>query len=327
MAVAPANGRRGGAGDRQRHRRPRCRPPALSHRPRGRTAGDRRLYGAAAVGHGGAAGRSDAGGAARLSDPRQGMARGERERPAGRAARRDRIRAGPFVGAPPHRPLGRRRGGGRQAQPHVVRPDGDRDRHADGARGYCAAPGAAHRHPLSRLVPQSGETRRRAAAPSGRCRAAAPRGAALPPPHDRGAMIDIDDTALVADGVVNLFAAAGLLVVARANRRLDPHGALARRVAFALSFTAAFFFVRATAWLLGSIMLDRFASALAGAVPLAGLLVAEGLLRRHAPRWLKLALTAGFVLLSLGLVVPLPDTASGIAIFCVVFAGFGTIAW
>ena len=140
-------------------------------------------------------------------------------------------------------------------------------------------------------------------------------------------MIDVDDTVLVADGVVNLFAAAGLIIVARANRRLDPHGALTRRIAFALTLTAAFFFVRAGAWLSGSIALDRLTTVLAGAVPPAGLFVAEGLLRRHAPLWLKIALSTGFVLLGVVLLLRLSDAASGIAIFCVVFAGFGAIAW
>jgi hypothetical protein len=140
-------------------------------------------------------------------------------------------------------------------------------------------------------------------------------------------MIGVDDTAVVADSVVNLFAAAGLLLVARANRRLDPRGALTRRIAFALSFTAAFFFVRAAAWLSGAIMLDRLTTVLAGAVPLAGLLVAEGVLRRHAPLWLKIAGAAGCGLPGLALVLRLSDAAVNLANLCVVFAGFGAVAW
>ena len=201
------------------------------------------------------------------------------------------------------------------------------DRHADGARGDRAAAGAAHRDRFSRLVPQSGKAGDRASAPSARRGAAAAGGAAAARPDGRGAMIGVDDTAVVADSVVNLFAAAGLLLVARANRRLDPRGALTRRIAFALSFTAVFFFVRAAAWLSGAIMLDRLTTALAGAVPLAGLLVAEGVLRRHAPLWLKIAAAAGCVLPGLALVLRLPDAAVNLVNLCVVFAGFGAVAW
>ena len=57
---------------------------------------------------------------------------------------------------------------------------------------------------------------------------------------------------------------------------------------------AAFFVARAAGWLTGSDALARLATALSGATPLVALWLVEGLLRRHAPPAVKVALTAGF---------------------------------
>jgi hypothetical protein len=95
---------------------------------------------------------------------------------------------------------------------------------------------------------------------------------------------------LVADVLINLFAAGGAIVMAGEIRRTDPNGPVSRRIAFALWFVAVFFVTRAWSWHTNGVLADALADALASATPLVSLIVAEGLLRRHAPRPLKLVL-------------------------------------
>jgi hypothetical protein len=98
---------------------------------------------------------------------------------------------------------------------------------------------------------------------------------------------------LVADGLVNLFGAGGALVVAAEYHRADPRGPVSRRIVFALRFVGVLFLVRALAWSTRSGLALTLVDWLASATPLVSLIVAEGLLRRHAPRWLKLGLCIG----------------------------------
>ncbi len=103
------------------------------------------------------------------------------------------------------------------------------------------------------------------------------------------------DPKLIADVLVNLFGALGTLVVAYDLRRSDPHGPVTSRAIYALGLIAALFLMRCLAWSTGSGFLLALVDILAATTPLAGLLVAEGLLRRHAPRWLKLAILCGTI--------------------------------
>src|SRR6185436_15867484 len=134
------------------------------------------------------------------------------------------------------------------------------------------------------------------------------------------------DPKLIADVLVNLFAALGTLVVAYNLRRSDPHGPVTRRAVFALALIAALFLMRCLAWSTGSRFLLGIVDILAATTPLVGLLVAEGLLRRHAPRWLKLAVLCGAMLVALFTIVPkVPPVVASAVELAVVAGGFGAV--
>jgi hypothetical protein len=140
-------------------------------------------------------------------------------------------------------------------------------------------------------------------------------------------MSTVIEPALAADVLINLLAGVGLVIAVTANRRVDPAGAVTRRVAFALSLVSALFFVRALGWTTGSDLLDRISWTLAGATPLGGLFVVEGLLRRHGPPAVKAAVASGFAIVALLSPSPAPDLLSGAAMLIVIFGGFATLAW
>lgn len=134
--------------------------------------------------------------------------------------------------------------------------------------------------------------------------------------------------AIVADCLVNLFGAIGAVVLAREALRDDPRGPMTRRIGFALYFVAALFSMRCIAWGLQSPAALHLADLLAVLTPLASLFVAEGLLRRHAPRWMKWALVAGPVLLAAAKLLPFVPAAGVSAVLIVsVVGGFAAIAF
>ncbi len=134
------------------------------------------------------------------------------------------------------------------------------------------------------------------------------------------------DPKLIADVLVNLFGALGTLVVAYDLRRSDPHGPVTGRAVYALALIAALFLTRCLAWSTGSGFLIGIVDVLAATTPLVGLLVAEGLLRRHAPRWLKLAVLCGAVLVALFTIVPkVPPIVASMVELMVVAGGFGAV--
>lgn len=113
------------------------------------------------------------------------------------------------------------------------------------------------------------------------------------------------DRTVLADVIVNLCGAAALLIALIVFRARDPRGPLTRRFVPALGLVALAFLLRGLAWLTSSVGLDSLSVALLAFVPLAALLVVEGMLRRHAPRWAKLAVVAGGVVTAvLALAVP-----------------------
>jgi len=125
--------------------------------------------------------------------------------------------------------------------------------------------------------------------------------------------------ALVADSIVDLCGAVGLGVTMLTLHWRDPAGPLARRLQFALGVVAALFLLRGIAWWTQSAVLDRLSLIPAAAIPLGALLLAEGMLRRHAPRVMKLAIvaaTAGFVL------APMFGLHRFATLFAVALAGF-----
>ena len=132
---------------------------------------------------------------------------------------------------------------------------------------------------------------------------------------------------LVADALVNLFGAGGAIVVAREVRRSDPKGPVSSRIAFALWFVAVLFVTRAWSWYSNVMLADAIATTLASATPLVSLIVAEGLLRRHAPRGLKLALvSAPLVVFGTKLLPFVPILVPMALLLATVLGGFIAIA-
>jgi hypothetical protein len=131
----------------------------------------------------------------------------------------------------------------------------------------------------------------------------------------------------VADALVNLFGAGGAVVVAREMGRSDPKGPVTRRIVFALWFVAAFFGARTWAWYSDGLLADAAADAMASATPLVSLFVAEGLLRRHAPKWLKLTLLAGPAAVFLAKLMPFVPTPLPVALLlATAVGGYAAIA-
>jgi hypothetical protein len=139
------------------------------------------------------------------------------------------------------------------------------------------------------------------------------------------------DPTLVADALVNVFGAAGAFVLAAELHRAEPFGPVVRRIVFALRYVAVFFLLRAVSWVSGDQMTAHVVDALAMATPLVSLIVAEGLMRRHAPRLLKLFVIAAPVLLLLAKVTPgIPDeVASGLLLAGVLggYLGIAVFLW
>ncbi|WP_206542685.1 hypothetical protein, partial [Sphingomonas endophytica] len=91
---------------------------------------------------------------------------------------------------------------------------------------------------------------------------------------------------------------------------------------------ATLFLDRGLAWWSGSFVLDRLSVIPAALIPLGALIVTEGILRRHAPRPVKIAALAGGILLGLGGTFGLQRFVMPYAITLALFqlAGFATCA-
>jgi len=133
----------------------------------------------------------------------------------------------------------------------------------------------------------------------------------------------------IADSIVNLCGAIGLCVAMAALHRRDPKSPLTRRLLLMLGVVAVLFFTRGVAWWTQSEWLDRLSMIPASLVPLGTLVVTEGILRRHAPRAVKLAAVLGAILLGLGGLFGLESFATPYSIALSLFqlAGFATCAW
>ena len=100
---------------------------------------------------------------------------------------------------------------------------------------------------------------------------------------------------VTADSIVNLCGAIGLGVAMVMLHRRDPRSPLTKRLLVMFGIIASLFLVRGAAWSTGSVWLDRLSMIPAALVPLGALIVTEGILRRHAPRVVKIAAVAGAV--------------------------------
>jgi hypothetical protein len=134
---------------------------------------------------------------------------------------------------------------------------------------------------------------------------------------------------LIADSIVNLCGAIGLSVAMLTLYRRDPRSPLTSRLVLALGVIALLFLVRGVAWWTGSVVLDRISLIPAALVPLGALIVTEGILRRHAPRAVKLAVVVGGIALGLGGALGLERFATpyGMSLSLFQLAVFAACGW
>jgi hypothetical protein len=134
---------------------------------------------------------------------------------------------------------------------------------------------------------------------------------------------------VIADSIVNLCGAIGLSVAMMTFYRRDPRSPLTFRLLLALGVIATLFLMRGAAWWIGSVVLDRLSVIPASLIPLGALIVTEGILRRHAPRAVKMAALIGGIVLGLGGVIGLERFAMPYAVALSLFqlAGFAICAW
>lgn len=107
---------------------------------------------------------------------------------------------------------------------------------------------------------------------------------------------------LIADSIVNICGAIGLCVAIALLQRRDRKGRTTFLINLAMGAVAALFFLRGVAWWTGSVAFDQASIAFAALFPLAVLLAAEIVMRRHAPRALKIYTALGAALFMLGVV-------------------------
>jgi len=131
---------------------------------------------------------------------------------------------------------------------------------------------------------------------------------------------------VIADSIVNLCGAIGLTVAMVTLHRRDARSPLTRRLLLALGVIAMLFFVRGAAWWSGNALLDRISLIPAALIPLGALIVTEGILRRHAPRQVKIVIVLGGIGLGLGGALGLERFATLYFVLLSLFqlAGFAT---
>jgi hypothetical protein len=135
---------------------------------------------------------------------------------------------------------------------------------------------------------------------------------------------------VIADSIVNLCGAIGLVVAMVALHRRDSRSPLTRRLLAMLGVVAVLFLTRGVAWWSDSLWLDRLSLIPAALVPLGALLITEGMLRRHAPRLIKLVAVVGALLFGLGGAAGLERLS--VAFYSILLslfqiAGFASCAW
>lgn len=98
-----------------------------------------------------------------------------------------------------------------------------------------------------------------------------------------------------AQGLTDALSAVALAAYAAAALRRSVRAPLERRLLLLFAGLALFFAVRGASEILGRPDIGDGAQLLAPALPVAGLFLVEGLLRRHAPLWLKVLIPLGAV--------------------------------
>lgn len=133
---------------------------------------------------------------------------------------------------------------------------------------------------------------------------------------------------LVADSFVSLAALGGLLILIGAIGDFDAASPLTRRFLFGLRVLSLLMASRVLSWWTGLFVFEAATVAIAGLVPLATIILAEGLLRRHAPKmtkWISAGGAASFAVLAL---VPaaLVEPWRSILLFAYQFVSFALAA-
>jgi hypothetical protein len=124
---------------------------------------------------------------------------------------------------------------------------------------------------------------------------------------------------LVADIAVNFSAVAALAISLGTIAVRGRWSPVERRLAVALTLVLLLFVLRGQAWIQGVQMLGAIALVPAILLPIAMLCLTEGLLRRHAPFWLKVAVSAATLAMIALLVV---GAHADILVFGVALASF-----
>ena len=139
----------------------------------------------------------------------------------------------------------------------------------------------------------------------------------------------IFDNTFVADTITSLAALFGLLIVISVVGGRDTGDPLSRRFLFGLRVLAVLLACRILDWVTGIGIFRLVTIMAAGLLPLAALLLTEGLLRRHAPFFLKLLAAGGagtFLLLAM-----IPERFAEpwrmAALLLFQFGGFFAIGW
>ncbi|HXQ10907.1 MAG TPA: hypothetical protein VN805_07905 [Caulobacteraceae bacterium] len=112
-------------------------------------------------------------------------------------------------------------------------------------------------------------------------------------------------TRAAAQALVDGFSAAALTASVVVLVRRGGASPLARRLGFAFGAAVLFFGVRAAAEALDSDELELVTLIIVSTLPVAALVLAEGVLRRHAPRAMKIAVTFGAAAIAIALLATL----------------------
>lgn len=133
--------------------------------------------------------------------------------------------------------------------------------------------------------------------------------------------------ALIADSVVSLAALGGLAILNGSMRGEPGRQPLTLRIRFGLLVLALLLAARVAGWWTGLSLLSVATTIAAGLVPLATLLLTEGLLRRHAPRAVKRVLAGGALFFGIAGFVPdgIAEPGRNAALFLFQLVGFALV--
>lgn len=133
----------------------------------------------------------------------------------------------------------------------------------------------------------------------------------------------------IADTLVSTAALVGVLLLIGLISRHGTADPLNRRFLFGLGLIAALLATRVIYWSTAIAIFNTLTIVSAGLIPLGALLLTEGLLRRHAPRALKMPVAAGSVLFVLFAFLPgwLVEPLLSWSLLCYQFFAFIAIGW